>query len=178
MTNARSLTHCAGPGIEPASQRPQDAADPIAPLQELHSFPLKTAIQCIFKKKVYVWLCIIYILCQNGRHYRMCAMNGDTRSGVLRTPGLEGGGRCLVATRCRPSCRAGRRLGEGAEGLVTSQPRGGWSPASTPSQGRSPTGLFRERGDVEAGPSWPAVPPPWTLNLLWHCHIRCPLPPP
>ena len=34
--HARSLTHCAGPGIEPASQCPQEAADPIAPQCELH----------------------------------------------------------------------------------------------------------------------------------------------
>ena len=33
--NARSLTHCAGLGIEPASQDSQDAADPVAPWQEL-----------------------------------------------------------------------------------------------------------------------------------------------
>ena len=33
--NARSLTNCAGPGIKPASQYSQDAANPIAPQQEL-----------------------------------------------------------------------------------------------------------------------------------------------
>ena len=34
-SNAGSLTHCARRGIEPASQCSQDAADPIAPQQEL-----------------------------------------------------------------------------------------------------------------------------------------------
>ena len=34
-SNAGSLTHCAGPGIKPASQHSQDAADPAAPQQEL-----------------------------------------------------------------------------------------------------------------------------------------------
>ena len=34
-SNAGSLTHCAEPRIEPASQCPQDAADPVAPQQEL-----------------------------------------------------------------------------------------------------------------------------------------------
>ena len=36
--NARSLTHCARPGIEPASQGSQDATDPIAPQQEILKF--------------------------------------------------------------------------------------------------------------------------------------------
>ena len=35
-SNARSLTHCAGPGIEPECQRFQNAADPLAPQRELH----------------------------------------------------------------------------------------------------------------------------------------------
>ena len=30
-----SLTHCVGPGIEPAAQSSRDAADPTAPQQEL-----------------------------------------------------------------------------------------------------------------------------------------------
>ena len=34
--NAGSLTHCGGAGIKPASQRSQDAADPVAPQRELH----------------------------------------------------------------------------------------------------------------------------------------------
>ena len=34
-SNDRSLTHCARLGIEPASQRSQDAADPVVPQQEL-----------------------------------------------------------------------------------------------------------------------------------------------
>ena len=34
-SNARSLTHCSGLGIEPVSQRYRDAADPIVPQQEL-----------------------------------------------------------------------------------------------------------------------------------------------
>ena len=33
--NARSLTHCAGLGIEPASQQSQDTTDPVAPQREL-----------------------------------------------------------------------------------------------------------------------------------------------
>lgn len=33
--NAGSLTLCAGPGLEPTSQRPQDEADSIAPQREL-----------------------------------------------------------------------------------------------------------------------------------------------
>ena len=33
--NARSLTLCSGPGIKPASQCSQDAANPAAPKQEL-----------------------------------------------------------------------------------------------------------------------------------------------
>ena len=33
--NARSLTHCAGLGMEPAFQSSQDIAGPVAPLQEL-----------------------------------------------------------------------------------------------------------------------------------------------
>ena len=36
--NAGSLTHCAGPGIKPASQRSQDATDPVVPQQELLGF--------------------------------------------------------------------------------------------------------------------------------------------
>ena len=32
---ARSLTHCAGPGIKPASQQSQDATDSAAPQREL-----------------------------------------------------------------------------------------------------------------------------------------------
>ena len=35
--NARSLTHCARPGIEPTSQHSQDAAYPVGPQQELLS---------------------------------------------------------------------------------------------------------------------------------------------
>ena len=34
-SNAGSLTHCARPGLEPASQRSQDAANPIVPQPEL-----------------------------------------------------------------------------------------------------------------------------------------------
>ena len=34
-SNTGSLTHCAGPGIEPTSQCSQDTTDPIAPQQEL-----------------------------------------------------------------------------------------------------------------------------------------------
>ena len=34
--NAGSLTHCAGLGIEPATRRSQDTADPAEPQQELH----------------------------------------------------------------------------------------------------------------------------------------------
>ena len=44
--NARSLTHCAGPGIKPASQHSQDAANPTMPQQELlidYSFSFRTA---------------------------------------------------------------------------------------------------------------------------------------
>lgn len=33
--NTWSLTHCVGPGIEPASQHSRDAVDPLAPWQEL-----------------------------------------------------------------------------------------------------------------------------------------------
>ena len=33
--SAGSSTHCVGPGIEPAPQRSQDAANPIAPQQEV-----------------------------------------------------------------------------------------------------------------------------------------------
>ena len=43
-SNTGSLTHCAGPGIEPATQCSQDATDPIVPQWELpHSH---------FKKKL------------------------------------------------------------------------------------------------------------------------------
>ena len=35
-SNARSLTHCARLGIEPAPQSSQGAVDPVAPQQELH----------------------------------------------------------------------------------------------------------------------------------------------
>ena len=34
--NAGSLTHCAGPGIQPATQNSQNATDPIESQQELH----------------------------------------------------------------------------------------------------------------------------------------------
>ena len=34
-SNTRSLTHCRGPGVEPASQCSQDAADPVVPHWEL-----------------------------------------------------------------------------------------------------------------------------------------------
>ena len=34
--NARSLTHCTGPGVEPVSQHSRDAINPIAPERELH----------------------------------------------------------------------------------------------------------------------------------------------
>ena len=37
-SNTGSLTHCAGPGIEPSSQRFQDVADPIVPRWELLEF--------------------------------------------------------------------------------------------------------------------------------------------
>ena len=37
-SNAGSLTHCAGPGIEPASQHSQDATDPVLPQKELLNF--------------------------------------------------------------------------------------------------------------------------------------------
>ena len=36
--NTRSLTRCAGPGIEPASQCSQDTADLTAPQWELHRY--------------------------------------------------------------------------------------------------------------------------------------------
>ena len=39
--NARSLTHHAAPGIEPSSQRSQDATDPIVPQRELQGRRLK-----------------------------------------------------------------------------------------------------------------------------------------
>ena len=35
-SNAGSLTHCAGLGIEPKSQLFQDTADPVVPQQEIH----------------------------------------------------------------------------------------------------------------------------------------------
>ena len=38
--NARSLTHCARPGIEPTSQHSQDAAAPVVPQQELQNPPI------------------------------------------------------------------------------------------------------------------------------------------
>ena len=38
FTNARSLTHCAEPGIEPSSQHSQDATDPTVTQQELMFF--------------------------------------------------------------------------------------------------------------------------------------------
>ena len=34
-SNARTLTHCAEQGTEPSSQHSQDAANPVAPQQEL-----------------------------------------------------------------------------------------------------------------------------------------------
>ena len=37
-SNSRSLTYCAGLGIESVSQSSQDATDPAEPQQELHSF--------------------------------------------------------------------------------------------------------------------------------------------
>ena len=36
--NSGSLTHCSGPGIEPMSQCPQNASNPIVTQQELHMF--------------------------------------------------------------------------------------------------------------------------------------------
>ena len=35
LGNTSSFTHCASPGIEPASQHSQDASSPIVPQQEL-----------------------------------------------------------------------------------------------------------------------------------------------
>ena len=46
-SNAGSLTHCAGLGIEPASQGSQDTADPIAPQQELPRAGFKLMIVCL-----------------------------------------------------------------------------------------------------------------------------------
>ena len=40
--NVRSVTHCAGPAIEPVSQCSQDTIDPITPQQELLGFLLIT----------------------------------------------------------------------------------------------------------------------------------------
>ena len=34
-SNMGSLTYCAGPGIEPTSQRSREATDPVAPQREL-----------------------------------------------------------------------------------------------------------------------------------------------
>ena len=36
-TNTRSLTYCARPGTEPASQCPRDTANPVVPQQELQN---------------------------------------------------------------------------------------------------------------------------------------------
>ena len=36
--NTGSLTHCARSGVEPASQRSQDAANPVTPQRELHKW--------------------------------------------------------------------------------------------------------------------------------------------
>ena len=47
-SNARSLTHCAGQGVRPASQGSQAAADPVAPQWELHSPSFSFLFQKIF----------------------------------------------------------------------------------------------------------------------------------
>ena len=44
--NARSLTHCAGLEIEPASQCSQDTADPTAPQREFQNFPFCSHQHC------------------------------------------------------------------------------------------------------------------------------------
>ena len=53
--SARSLTHCAGPGIEPVSLCSRDAANPIMPQQELQNFFL------FYGWKIFQCVCI-YIL--------------------------------------------------------------------------------------------------------------------
>ena len=48
--NARSLTHCAGPGIKSASQHSQDTTDPVVPQQELlhlGSFEARPPAPCL-----------------------------------------------------------------------------------------------------------------------------------
>ena len=47
--NTGSLTHCAGPSIEPVSQCSQDANDPVAPLRELQCTSVfKASVQVRF----------------------------------------------------------------------------------------------------------------------------------
>ena len=49
-SSAGSLTHCAGLGIEPASQGSQDTANPIAPQWEL----LETSLS-LFSLRLHLW---------------------------------------------------------------------------------------------------------------------------
>ena len=48
-SNSRFLTHSSRPGIEPASQRSQDAANLVVPQQELQSSILKRDPTCAFQ---------------------------------------------------------------------------------------------------------------------------------
>lgn len=47
--NSRSLTHCAGPGIEPVSQHSRDVADPIVPQWELPEFRTHSHTYSLFQ---------------------------------------------------------------------------------------------------------------------------------
>ena len=48
--NARSLTHYAGLGIEPAFQRSQDATEPVAPQRELLKLVFKGSRQAAYHR--------------------------------------------------------------------------------------------------------------------------------
>ena len=49
---ARSLTHCAGPGIKPVSQHSQDTTNPVVPLQELLEWLVLPGVGGCFTEEV------------------------------------------------------------------------------------------------------------------------------
>ena len=82
-SNAGSLTHCAELGIEPTSQSSQDAADPIAPQQELLNlfFIVVTLVydSICFLGSAYFNLCTYHHALTKSffsiRHYNYCPIS-------------------------------------------------------------------------------------------------------
>lgn len=149
--NARSLTHCARPGIEPVSQGSQDAADPFVPQGALCYVPLLRTGQTVF-----------HVAAEPRRHGTV----DETKPWRLeqRYPFLLLSGcfsfppsvLCSIIPRSQPTHHVPR---EAFPALPTGQaahfrhP----SPLTCPGAPREPAGLVRGRGQLLASSLAPSL---------------------